>query len=64
MEHYLDARQRSFVDQVSVRPIVGLCKAVTQQPEYRTSRIWWWTQTPLWVPEDSGEVGRNKRKLH
>jgi len=47
MEHYLSARQRSFVDQVSVRPIAGLCRAVTQQPDARTSRIWWWTQASL-----------------
>jgi hypothetical protein len=61
MEHYLHARQRSFVDQVSVRPIAGLCRQVTQQPDFRPSRIWWWTQAPLQVPEEapgSGDAGR------
>ena len=34
MEHYLHARQRSFVDQVSVWPIAGLRRQVTQQPDF------------------------------
>jgi hypothetical protein len=61
MEHYLCARQRSFVDQVSIWPIAGLCRQVTQQPDFCPSRIWWWTQAPLQVPEEapgSGAAGR------
>jgi hypothetical protein len=60
MENYLRAGQRLFVDQVSVRPIMGLCNEETQQPDFRPSRIWWWTQALLQVPEetpDGGDVG-------
>jgi hypothetical protein len=53
LEHYLTARQRTFVDQVSTRPIYGLCREATQQPGFRSSKIWWWTQAPLQVPEDA-----------
>ena len=57
MEHYIRARQRSFVDQVSVRPITGLCRQATQHQDSHHSRIWWWTQAPLRVPEEFPGLG-------
>jgi hypothetical protein len=57
MEHYLRARQRSFVDQGSVWPITGLYRQATQQPDSCHSPLWWWTQAPLQVLEEIPGLG-------